>query len=454
METAVKLICIVYQGFLMTFFMKCKLNCRKGGRSAFWITAAALIAVGMLQFYSPGLLASFEIRLFNSSLLIQKPLYGIAFLILVLFGAVCSDNKWYIPVFWCFVLVILTGMTTTVLTHIISFRSSSLWVNGGEEYLPIRMMYALLCNALMTAVLLLLLKNKSQNYLLTPKALIPFFVILLIDSLNLEYVYSLVQYTPGSMTLLVINIGCFAAALLTVLVFDHLNAIAWKNREMEQVVETIRQDQKHQTETAEVYNSILRTQHDLKKRMALAETLLAESGGDAGKEALKLIGDTQILHHFITGSVMIDALLNTKYTVMKTNHIRFVYNPYPLSKLPLEEDLFSVLLANILDNAIEGVLRIPGKEQEDSRGEIILTMNRNWNNFLIQCINDYDKTQVQQEDGVFLSSKDSPEVHGIGTRSIRKIVSDAGGLVDFSMGETQFTVDIILPMTDPDHLES
>ncbi len=113
-----------------------------------------------------------------------------------------------------------------------------------------------------------------------------------------------------------------------------------------------------------------------------------------------------------------------------------------------------MLLANILDNAIEGVLRIPGKEQEDSRGEIILTMNRNWNNFLIQCINDYDKTQVQQEDGVFLSSKDSPEVHGIGTRSIRKIVSDAGGLVDFSMGETQFTVDIILPMTDPDHLES
>ena len=175
---------------------------------------------------------------------------------------------------------------------------------------------------------------------------------------------------------------------------------------------------------------------------------MVQNSNDAGKEALKLIGDTRILHQFITGSVMIDALLNAKYTIMKANRINFVYNPYPLSKLPLKEDLFSVLLANILDNAIEGVMRIPDSEHEDSRGEIVLTLNRNWNTFLIQCVNDYDKTQVRYEDSVFLSTKDNSELHGIGTRSIRKIVSDAGGLVEFSMGEARFMVDIILPMID------
>ena len=93
-------------------------------------------------------------------------------------------------------------------------------------------------------------------------------------------------------------------------------------------------------------------------------------------------------------------------------------------------------------------MRIPENDNEDYRGEIILTLNRNWNTFLIQCVNDYDKTQVKYEDGVFLSTKDNSELHGIGTRSIRKIVSDAGGLVDFSMGEAHFMADIILPMID------
>ena len=55
---------------------------------------------------------------------------------------------------------------------------------------------------------------------------------------------------------------------------------------------------------------------------------------------------------------------------------------HPLTKLPLEDTLFSVLLANILDNAIEGVLRIPVNQQNEYKGEIVLTLGRNWNNFV------------------------------------------------------------------------
>ena len=50
------------------------------------------------------------------------------------------------------------------------------------------------------------------------------------------------------------------------------------------------------------------------------------------------------------------------------------------------------------------------------------------------------------ENGNYTSSKGNTQIHGFGIKSIRKIVEEAGGIVDFITNNQKFIVKILLPM--------
>ena len=116
-----------------------------------------------------------------------------------------------------------------------------------------------------------------------------------------------------------------------------------------------------------------------------------------------------------------------------------------MNKLPLPERQFIVMISNILDNAIEGVMRLPAGSASK---EIKLLLSRNWDIFSIVCENNMDPQTIICNGNTFVSSKKDPAVHGYGTRNIRKIVEDAGGLVDYVIEGQTFTVKILLPMEE------
>ena len=242
------------------------------------------------------------------------------------------------------------------------------------------------------------------------------------------------------------SLGMLLSMILTVALHEIMIRQTEKQMELEVESQTNRLIHAHQEELQTVYSNILSNQHDLRHRITAAEQLLADQQTKASTEVIELLRDTDVLfQEYVTGNVSVDAILASKVAVMRRSGIEFTFYPTPLEKLPLSERQFTVMLSNILDNAIEGVMRLPS---DSCSREIKLILSRNWDIFSVICENDMNPETVLIKDGDFVSSKENPFMHGFGTRSVRKMVENAGGMVDYSAQNRKFIVNVMLPMED------
>ena len=206
--------------------------------------------------------------------------------------------------------------------------------------------------------------------------------------------------------------------------------------------QTIHLIEAHHEELRTIYSNMLSTQHDLRHRIAAAEAILSKKENSSSQEAIDMLKETNVLNEFITGSIGIDAILAAKKSVMKEAGIDFIFYPCPLSELPISENDFVVLMSNILDNAIEAVMRLPSSAP--SR-QIQLSLSRTWDIFSISCENDMNMESLQQKNGVFISSKSQPDLHGYGIKNIVKIVYKYGGTYTRHIDADRFMTEIVIP---------
>ena len=73
-----------------------------------------------------------------------------------------------------------------------------------------------------------------------------------------------------------------------------------------------------------------------------------------------------------------------------------------------------------------------------------LAFSRVWDMLFISCSNDADEAKIIRSSNGFISVKPNPELHGFGTKSIKRIVDEAGGTIEFEISHGQFTVQIML----------
>ena len=100
-----------------------------------------------------------------------------------------------------------------------------------------------------------------------------------------------------------------------------------------------------------------------------------------------------------------------------------------------------MLLGNLLDNAIEGVMRVPASETNRS---IRLSISKIWEMYFISCSNSADIHTIKKNGDTFVSSKPQPEDHGFGTENMKQIVETAGGTIEFIVEANRFTVEIMI----------
>ena len=147
---------------------------------------------------------------------------------------------------------------------------------------------------------------------------------------------------------------------------------------------------------------------------------------------------------YISGSLFVDALITAKHLTMKEHGIQFDYTPLSV-KLPISEVEFCTVLGNILDNAIEGVMRIVNP---DVSKKIILSFVQTRGMLYVQCANPCDETLLKRRNQTWLSTKSSNKratVDSIGINSIRRIVENNSGRSLFQAKDGMFHVQITLP---------
>ncbi|MBP1905750.1 hypothetical protein J2Z32_002398 [Paenibacillus turicensis] len=147
-----------------------------------------------------------------------------------------------------------------------------------------------------------------------------------------------------------------------------------------------------------------------------------------------------------SGNIVIDAIINEKLSVAKGHKIEVLTHfqvPQDLSFSGKEIEL-AVILGNALDNAIEGVLRLPNPSNRYIDLEVIFREGI----LIIATKNpaiDVKPNGQRQENTSFLSSKRKYKESGIGIKSICYSVEKLKGNVSFKYMDGHFHMIVTLP---------
>lgn len=153
-----------------------------------------------------------------------------------------------------------------------------------------------------------------------------------------------------------------------------------------------------------------------------------------GKEYFRMNGTTQ------SGNIVIDALLNYKNHIMQQLGIEMKTHIEVPYKFQFNDADICVILGNCLDNSIEAVNKIEDTDKKTVKVEIIYRKN----SLLLNISNPYSGILRKDKEGNFLTTKADAENHGVGLNSVRKAAKKYNGLVDITLSNNIFIVQILL----------
>lgn len=143
-----------------------------------------------------------------------------------------------------------------------------------------------------------------------------------------------------------------------------------------------------------------------------------------------------------TGNKIVDVMLTTKKLYCQKHGITLTcVVDGTLFDFMKEMDISSIF-GNALDNAIECELKIPDKEKR-----LIHVSAYSQKNFLIIRFENYFEGKIDLGHDLPATTKNDPQFHGYGLKSLRYTVVKYGGAVDVSTQEQWFILKIVIPMT-------
>lgn len=199
---------------------------------------------------------------------------------------------------------------------------------------------------------------------------------------------------------------------------------------------------RHYDEVETMYRKMRGWRHDyhnhiqtLKAHMELGQFSEAEEYLDRLEEDLTTI-DTVLK----TGNVMVDAILNSKLTMIKERGIRVDATAMVPDDISISGVDLSVLIGNLLDNAMEACMRVP---QEERFIRIYIDIVKK--QFYISVTNSM-QGKAKRFAGGFVSEKEGS--HGFGLLSIDRIVAKYHGYLNRQTENGVFATEVMLPLVN------
>ncbi|MBQ8637597.1 MAG: sensor histidine kinase [Lachnospiraceae bacterium] len=141
-----------------------------------------------------------------------------------------------------------------------------------------------------------------------------------------------------------------------------------------------------------------------------------------------------------TGNIMVDAILNSKLSLIRSNKITVNAKAAVPSSLPVSEVDLCTMIGNLLDNAMEACLR-----QENADERFIRVFIGVLKGQLYISVSNSTGNTIKKQGKTFLSSKDSPS-HGFGLMRVDRIAEKYSGYVNRQHEEGIFATEIMLPL--------
>lgn len=197
---------------------------------------------------------------------------------------------------------------------------------------------------------------------------------------------------------------------------------------------------RHYDEVEIMYRKMRRWRHDYHNHIQAMKVYLKMNQYDQMERYLDSLDDdlTNVDTVLKTGNVMVDAILNSKLSLIAERSIRVDATAHVPHKVPIEGIDLSVLIGNLLDNAIEACMQLPA-EQRFIRIYIDVVKKQ-----LYIAVTNSRKGKAVRRGMQFISEKEGS--HGFGLIGVDQIVNKYNGFVNRQTENDLFATEIMLPI--------
>lgn len=141
-----------------------------------------------------------------------------------------------------------------------------------------------------------------------------------------------------------------------------------------------------------------------------------------------------------TGNVMVDAILNSKISLVKSKNININAKATVPANLEISEIDLCVIIGNLLDNAMEACMKQLNEPDRFIRVYIVRLKEQ-----LYISVSNSMGSEIMKRGKIYLSTKDS-STHGFGLMRVDRIAEKYSGYVNRQNEEGVFATEIMLPL--------
>ncbi len=265
--------------------------------------------------------------------------------------------------------------------------------------------------------------------------------LICIATITLILIYFIFNYTQnkGDFTkeTFVLFLIMFVTNILLLIIFE----LTFKQKDQARYTHQLELKIEH---NKEIENMIMHTRkfnHDVKNHfIALRRYAVNDNCMEITNYLDSLLNDDIFDDEFSkSNNTAIDAIINAKNIEIEKNNIKFTLIVDVPIKMYFKNSDLSVILGNILDNAIEANEFVnENKKYIDLK--IVFTENR----LTIACINATNNKITINPDGLVSTTKKDKENHGFGLVSIKNVCEKYSGIVNIDSKHEKFTIKCIL----------
>lgn len=334
-------------------------------------------------------------------------------------------------------IALINVSTFTIMSKIFGTEYSRLV----EHNSTMRFMTVMITKAIFLIAMSIIASLKRKNLLLLNKAEYTMLsATLLVSAILIIIVRNIIYKSENSYNAFLVIIFCLL--LLIVGQYYMMLYISKKNmaeqkmsimkKQMEMQEENIRILEKSQDATSKL-------RHDMNNYILCALEMAEKSEYAELTEYLKNLSNSRvnsIKYYVHTNRKSIGAVINTKFAIAEENGVKTRCAISDEMKNVMDIDA-AILLANLLDNAIEAC--------EKNKGDSIITL-KIWSDAGYYCIEIVNTVEndVLKSNPELITNKVDKSLHGVGLQTVRDIVAKYDGMISFVQRGTSFHVCISL----------
>ena len=237
-------------------------------------------------------------------------------------------------------------------------------------------------------------------------------------------VYLCTIYSVSNGFKIAIIIGNILVLLSNIIVFYVYELTIRINQKYTQIL----LDKQKEKNTSDYYE-LLREQnenskvliHDITKHLNTIKQLSEDKNSNIAQYISEIVNDFSVMNPIdYCNNPTINLITHRYYEICKKNNINFSINIKNANIDFIKEHDITALLDNLLENAVESALQTNDKFIDFS----ICTRN---SNFVIIKISNSCNKKPKYINGILVSSKNTSGMHGIGIRSIKRVVAKYNG---------------------------